>query len=47
LATLSRRPSEEESREAVEYVDRQDDKTKALAGVLWMLLNRSEFVLER
>lgn len=43
--TLSRPPSSEERSEAAAYVERSADPAKALAGVLWMLVNRSEFLL--
>lgn len=45
LATLSRRPTPEETDEAVRYVARRPDAAKAYDGVLWMLVNRSEFLL--
>ena len=47
LSTLSRRPTEEESKEALAYTAKIADGRKALAGVLWMLVNRSEFLLVR
>jgi hypothetical protein len=47
LSTLSRRPSDEESREAVEYIAKNEDRAVGYSGVLWMLLNRSEFMLIR
>jgi len=47
LGTLSRKPTEEELREAVEFVVTGDDRSESYAGVLWMLLNRSEFLLVR
>ncbi len=47
LGTLSRWPREEEIAEAVRYVEASEDRTEAYAGVLWMLLNRSEFILVR
>jgi hypothetical protein len=48
LATLSREPTAEELKRSVAYVDRggaAKDRTKALADVLWVLLNSGEFVL--
>ena len=48
LATLTRRPSPEESSRMVAYIDRGGptfDPKKALADVLWSLLNSSEFLL--
>ncbi len=47
LATLSRRPSDEESAEAVDYVKNASDAIDAYKDVLWMLVNRSEFMLIR
>jgi hypothetical protein len=48
LATLARRPSAEESERAVLYVERGGpslDPKKALADVLWSLINSAEFIL--
>ncbi len=48
LATLSRPPSPDESRQFVEYVRRADAERPAdqrLADVLWALVNCAEFVL--
>lgn len=45
LATLSRKPTELEARETLALVTAGNDPSRALAGVLWMLLNRSEFLL--
>jgi hypothetical protein len=47
LATLSRRPAEDELRALVEYVDARRGTEQAYAGALWILLNTSEFVLNR
>ena len=56
LATLSRRPTKEELAEAVEYVSKagegEKSDSKGAGGgvykdVLWMLVNRSEFILVR
>jgi len=47
LSTLSRRPSDEEASEAIEYVGQFPDVTRAYSGVLWMLVNRSEYILIR
>ncbi|MBN79110.1 MAG: hypothetical protein CMJ70_03130 [Planctomycetaceae bacterium] len=47
LSTLSRRPTEGEAKEALAYTAKTTDGRKALAGVLWMLINRSEFLLVR
>lgn len=45
LSTLSRRPSDEETAEAVNYVVRSAEPGRAYSGLLWVLVNRSEFVL--
>ena len=48
LATLSRRPTAEELARSVVYVERGGptlDPKKALADVLWSLINSAEFVL--
>ena len=47
LSTLSRRPTKEELAEAAEYVSQSSDSAVAFNGVLWMLVNRSEFLLIR
>ena len=47
LTTLSRRPSKEEIGEATNYIGETDDTNKAYTGVLWMLVNRSEYILVR
>ena len=47
LSTLSRRPDNNEAAEAVKYVSEAADSANAFAGVLWMLVNRSEFILIR
>jgi hypothetical protein len=50
LATLSRRPSADEGRQFVEYVESgglKHDRAAALADVCWALLNSAEFVLVR
>ena len=47
LSTLSRRPTQEEVDEASEYVNETSDAATAYNGVLWMLVNRSEFLLIR
>lgn len=47
LRSLSRRPTEEELAEAIEYVALWEEKSKAYIGVLWMLVNRSEFIFIR
>ncbi len=45
LSTLSRRPTENEAAEAIQYARQLSDHRVALTGVLWMLVNRSEYVL--
>jgi len=47
LSTLSRRPTAEEQREADEYLAQTPDRAQAYRGVLWMLVNRSEYILVR
>ena len=47
LSTLSRRPDANEAAEAIKYVSEAADPANAFAGVLWMLVNRSEFILIR
>ncbi len=47
LSTLSRRPTNDEMNEAVGYIQRTADKEKAYNGVLWMLVNRSEYIFVR
>ena len=47
LSTLSRRPDAREAAEAAQYVAAAAEKPKAYVGVLWMLVNRSEYLLVR
>ena len=47
LRSLSRRPTEEEMTEATDYVALWEDKPGGYIGVLWMLVNRSEFIFIR
>ncbi|GIT31255.1 MAG: hypothetical protein Ct9H300mP1_33010 [Planctomycetaceae bacterium] len=47
LSTLSRRPGPEEASKARKFVEGAKDANKAYDGVLWMLVNRSEFLLIR
>jgi hypothetical protein len=47
LSTLSRRPTSEESAEAVAFLEKRTDAKKGYAGILWMLVNRSEFMVIR
>jgi hypothetical protein len=44
LSTLSRRPTSDERAETLEYVNESEDQAAAYTGVLWMLVNRSEFL---
>ncbi|MEM7232139.1 MAG: DUF1553 domain-containing protein [Planctomycetota bacterium] len=47
LSTLARRPSDAEAKEALAFIQEGSDASESYAGVLWMLLNRSEFLLLR
>lgn len=47
LSTLSRRPSAQELAEAQRYLQRTDNGSAGYVGVLWMLVNRSEYLLVR
>ena len=47
LSTLSRRPTDQETAEAMTYVKATSDKRTALNGVLWTLINRSEYIFIR
>lgn len=47
LATLSRRPTSAEQADAQRYLQKAGEPAKGYAGVLWMLVNRSEFLLIR
>jgi hypothetical protein len=47
LTTLSRRPTKEESAEAVAFQARAESAASGWSGILWMLVNRSEFLLIR
>ena len=47
LSTLSRRPTVEETADAMEYLSGDAEETPDYIGVLWMLVNRSEFLLIR
>lgn len=46
-STLSRPPTTIELEEALEFLREEPDRPGGLAGVLWMLVNRSEFLLIR
>ena len=47
LGTLSRLPTSLERNEALAFVTESAGPREAYAGILWMLLNRSEFMLLR
>lgn len=47
LSTLSRRPTPDEAKEAQEFVALSKEPRQGYSGVLWMLINRSEFLLVR
>jgi hypothetical protein len=47
LATLARRPTADETRKMTEFVQKHQDPRSAYGDVLWVLLNSSEFALNR
>lgn len=47
LATLARRPTAEEVELMAGYLSRREKREQGYAGVLWILLNSGEFVLNR
>jgi ferric-dicitrate binding protein FerR (iron transport regulator) len=47
LTTLSRRPRESEIKLLSEYLSRREDAREGYTGALWILLNSSEFALNR
>ncbi|MBM3982260.1 MAG: DUF1553 domain-containing protein [Planctomycetes bacterium] len=47
LSTLSRRPTAAEKAAADRYLKKAPDPTKGYNGVLWMLVNRTEYLLVR
>ena len=47
LSTLSRRPTAQEQQEADAYLVQTPDPAQGHRGVLWMLVNRSEYILIR
>jgi hypothetical protein len=47
LSTLSRRPTEVEAFDAVDFVNQTSDRPTAYVAVLWMLANRTEYLLVR
>jgi hypothetical protein len=47
LLTLSRRPTSDEMSDAQRYLKKSKDPVKAYNGVLWMLVNRTEYLFVR
>jgi hypothetical protein len=47
LAAFSRRPTADEQKTMLEYVNGKPDKPQAYANILWALVNSSEFALNR
>ena len=47
LTTLARRPTADETKRLTDYIAKQADQKTAYADVLWVLLNSSEFALNR
>jgi hypothetical protein len=47
LSTLSRRPTSAEQAEARRYLETAEDLARGYSGVLWMLVNRTEYILVR
>ena len=47
LTVLSRRPTSEETLRITNYMQKQSSEREAFAGVLWALMNTSEFALNR
>ena len=47
LTTLSRRPTADETKKMTEFVSKHQDQRSAYADVLWVLLQTSEFALNR
>jgi hypothetical protein len=47
LTTLSRRPTADETKKMTEFVAKHQDPKSAYGDVLWVLLNSSEFALNR
>lgn len=45
LGTLSRKPSADEAREALALATATEDLQRGLSGLLWVLVNRSDFLL--
>ena len=44
---MSRRPSDEETKKMTAFLGKQQDTRAAYGDVLWVLLNSSEFALNR
>lgn len=44
LMTLARRPTNDEARAMLEFIDRAETPAKGFEGVVWVLLNSAEFV---
>jgi len=47
LTTLARRPTADETKKMKEFVGKQQDAKAAYGDVLWVLLQTSEFALNR
>lgn len=47
LSTLSRQPTDSELSESLRYLQKVKDSNKGYAGILWSLINRSEFIFIR
>ncbi len=47
LAVLSRNPTDDERQTLGDYVKARQGTSQAFSGALWILLNSSEFVLNR
>ena len=46
LRAFSRKPNEEEKKIAVEYFDTAKDKGQALEDIVWVAINRDEFLFQ-
>lgn len=44
LSALSRRPTAEETAEAVAFIERRQDLKQGAAALLWTLVNSTEFI---
>ena len=47
LAVLSRRPTADERQTLAEYVEQEGANARAFSGAIWVLLNTSEFLVNR